>query len=210
MRSTGFELHAEGCQSSLPWHQQMIRDKGTGLAGRRVQAQCRGKQLALALKASKHGDNAAGFMAIQARERWSTSEDMHYRPGHFWLAQAPDVVDVKKLEKRCKIQGITFSPGDYLVRIGRYFDRKASDPSGLTFEEKNPPPNQDSDGSFIINATELRAVNFSMLPAVGPLPLAEIRRSGRLAKVVITPPAPRASEYIMPQEIDNMIRASCR
>ena len=38
--------------------------------------------------------------------------------------------------------------------IGRYFDRVASDTSGLTFEEWAPP-----DGSsFIINATELRAV----------------------------------------------------
>ena len=51
--------------------------------------------------------------------------------------------------------------GDYLVRIGRYFDRAASDASGLTFEEWTPPDGRDS---FIINATELRGVNFTMTP----------------------------------------------
>ena len=58
-----------------------------------------------------------------------------------------------------------FSPGDYLVRIGRYFDRKASDPSALTFEEWTPP----DDSSFVVNATEIRGVNFTMTPtAPGP------------------------------------------
>ena len=50
---------------------------------------------------------------------------MHYRPGHFWLAQAPDVREVRRIDKRCTIDGVMFSVGDYLVRIGRYFDRGA-------------------------------------------------------------------------------------
>ena len=138
---------------------------GTGLAGRRKEAQEEGKVFAQKLKAPTAAAPHNGFIAIQARERWSTSEEVHYRPGHFWLEQAPDVLEVKPIDKRCTIEGVMFSAGDYLIRIGRYFDRVASDPSGLTFEEWTPP-----DGSsFVINATELRGVNFTMTPtAPGP------------------------------------------
>ena len=146
-----------------------------------------------------------GFLAIQARERWSTSEEVHYRPGHFWLAQAPEVLEVRKVEKRCTIESVMFSAGDFLVRIGRYFDRVASDPSGLTFAEWMPP-----DGSgFIINATELRAVNFTMTPTAPLPPLQEVRRSGRRAAVVSAPPLPRPTEYYMDQLVDDDIRRRC-
>ena len=52
-----------------------------------------------------------------------------------------------------------FSAGDFLVRIGRYFDRMAVD-TRLTFEEWTPPDGR----SFVINATEIRGVNFTMTP----------------------------------------------
>lgn len=116
-----------------------MRDLGTGLAGRRKEAQDEGKKLAQMLQAPTQEKQSLGFLAIQARERWSTSEEVHYRPGHFWLAQAPKVLEVCKVEKRCTIESVMFSAGDFLVRIGRYFDRVASDPSGLTFEEWTPP-----------------------------------------------------------------------
>ena len=61
------------------------------------------------------------------------------------------MLEVRKIEKRCTIEGVMFDRDDYLVRIGRYFDRVATDPSGLTFEEWTPP---DGSSSFIINATE--------------------------------------------------------
>lgn len=75
---------------------------------------------------------------MQARERWSIEEDMLYRPGHYWVAQAPDVLEVRKLENRETINGQPFSKGDYMIRIGRYFDKDASDDTGLTFEEWQP------------------------------------------------------------------------
>ena len=98
-----------------------------------------------------------------------------------------------------------FTRDDYLVRIGRYFDRVATDPSGLTFEEWTPPDG----GSFIINATELRAVNFTMTPTVQPPPLKEVRRSGRRAAVVSTPPQPPPTEYSMDRLVDDDIRRRC-
>ena len=98
-----------------------------------------------------------------------------------------------------------FTAGDYLVRIGRYFDRVASDTSGLTFEEWTPPDSS----SFVINATELRGVNFTMTPSVPGPPLVEVRRSGRRAAVVSTPPAPKPKEFIMDRLLDDTIRSRC-
>lgn len=129
----GNSLICDGCCSPLPlpWHEQTVKDLGTGLAGRRKEAQGIGAQLAPTLK-------AGGFFAIQAREQWSLQEDVLYRPGHYWVAQAPDVLEVKKIVKRETINGQPFSPGDYMIRIGRYFDRDPSDDRGLTFEEWQP------------------------------------------------------------------------
>lgn len=131
---------------------------------------------------------------------------MHYRPGHFWLAQAPDVLEVRKVDKRCTIEGVMFTAGDYLVRIGRYFDRVASDTSGLTFEEWTPP----NGSSYVINATELRGVNFTMTPTKGGPPRVQVvsRTSTRSMGIVETE-QPRPEEYEMDQLIDDSIRARC-
>lgn len=239
MTSSGNKLICPGCMhcDKPEWVQQTARDLGTGLAGRRKvrppcvaprlprarplplapltvqcpapaasqEAQHEGKKLAQKLQAPTNEKQGLGFLAIQARERWSTSEEAHYRPGHFWLAQAPNVLEVRKIEKRCTIEGVMFHMDDYLVRIGRYFDRVATDPSGLTFEEWTPP-----DGSsFVINATELRGVNFTMTPTAPPPPLQEVRRSGRRAAVVSTPPHPPLKEYRMDQVVDDDIRRRC-
>lgn len=99
-----------------------------------------------------------------------------------------------------------FSTGDYLVRIGRHFDRMASDPSGLTFEEWSPP---DGSSSFVVNATEIRGVNFTMTPKASSPPLVEIRHSGRLAQAIMPPPQTKPTEYEMDPLIDDQIRARC-
>jgi len=120
-------------------------------------------------------------------------------------AQAPDVLEVRRINKRCTIEGVMFGDGDYLIRIGRYFDRVASDKSGLTFEEWTPP-----DGSsFVINATELRGVNFTMTPTAPPPPPPMPRRSTRSVGIVETPEVPRPTEYTMDQLVDDTIRARC-
>ena len=54
------------------------------------------------------------------------------------MAQAPDVLEVRKILKRETINGQPFHPGDYVIRIGRYFDRDPADTSSLTFEEWLP------------------------------------------------------------------------
>ena len=113
------------------WHEQEAKDLGTGLAGRRMEAQAQGHKYATMLK-------PFGFMAIQARERWSTTEEVYLRPGYCWYAQASDVLDVRKITKRETIAGQPYHPGDYCIRIGRYFDRDPADTSGQIFEEWQP------------------------------------------------------------------------
>lgn len=195
MLSVGDKLVMEHCSHAdkPEWVQQAVRDQGTGSASRRKEAQELGKKLAVKLEAPTEEAPNRGFMAIQAREAWSETEDAHYRPGHYWLAQAPDVLDIQQIKERKSIEGTMFSPGDYLVRIGRYFERDPSDASGLKFVEWVPP---NGDGPFLINATELRAVNFTMTPStVLQNPLSEVRRSGRLSHVISVPPTPRPKEY---------------
>ena len=259
---SGKTLLCEGCASPspLPWYEQSVKRLGTGLAGRRKESQENGHVLAPKLK-------EYSFFAMQARERWSIEEDALYRPGHFWLAQVLDVLEVRKILKRETINGQPFHPGDYMIRIGRYFDRDASDTTSLTFEEWQPelvfsandvdskltitssghvkvdktprnevfwgevtPPelravkiisvdeqwvkyglgkndkfrNPRTGGDFIINSTELRAVNFLMEPI--DKPPVQPRMSGRRAAVVS---APLPKRYKMPKQIDDEIRKAC-
>lgn len=115
---------------------------------------------------------------------------------------------MRRIDKRGTIDGTMFSAGDYLVRVGRHFDRDPSDPSGLTFEEWTPP----DETGFIINATELRGVNFTMSPVDSQFPPIQVRHSGRLAAVIATcttPAQPKAKRYAMDALIDDGIRNRC-
>jgi hypothetical protein len=216
MESSGDKILCIGCvhPDKPAWVQQTINAiSPAGVANRRTIAQAEGKKWAQALKAPTAEKPGDGFMAIQARERWSRSEDNHFRPGHFWLAQAGGVLDVEmeRVNQRCTVEeGVLCNPGDYLVRIGRYFDRDASDASGLTFEDWVPP---DGAESFLVNATELRGVNFSMTPVDtrSRRPLQEVRRSGRGARVglVSAPSVALPKRYVMDRVIDDEIRSRC-
>ena len=133
--ATEGELHCLECDSgqrfgapAFPWREQTVKDLGTGLAGRRKNAQVLGCALAKKIKPGE-------FFALQAREQWSASESVHLRPGYFWVAQAGSNFRIEVADKRMTIGGTVFSKGDLIIRIGRYFDRDVADPSGLTFEE---------------------------------------------------------------------------
>ena len=61
-------------------------------------------------------------------------------------------------------------------------------------------------GGFVINATELRSVNFSMQAVDVPLRFTPSRRHGRRA-AVLTAPVPK--RYKMHKDIDSEIRGRC-
>ena len=57
----------------------VTRTDAAGVANKKKQAQAEGHKMAAKL-------GIGMFIAVQARERWSTSENIHFRPGHYWLA----------------------------------------------------------------------------------------------------------------------------
>ena len=72
------------CVDRGSWvEQELKRRDASGVANRRKLAQSKGHQLARQLKVGM-------WVAVQARERWSTTEDVHMREGHFWLARVVD------------------------------------------------------------------------------------------------------------------------
>eukprot|EP00965_Chrysotila_dentata_P193216 6175616-Pleurochrysis_carterae.AAC.1 len=203
MVSAGLELCSPECPmaAALPWKQITVKELPlTGVANRRIVAQEQGRLLAQRLTPD-------AYFAVQARADWSSSEEVHYRPGHFWLAQAPPESEflVERVHRRSTADGTAYSSGDFKIKVGRYFDREASDASGLSFEEWTAP-----DGSsHFVNSTELRAVNFTM-DAVGQQVLPQVRASrGRRAGVVRAAPASRPRRVRMPAEVDDDIRSRC-
>ena len=60
------------------------------------------------------------FAAVQARELWSTSEEVHLRPGHHWVFELGDAGDDTCVEKTFKLanrthemyKGVRFDTGD--------------------------------------------------------------------------------------------------
>ena len=88
----------------------------------------------------------------------------------------------------------------------------AGSPGGwVEFQEGGRIRNPPSAGDFVVNATELRAIAFSMQPLDRQLPLSEVtvRKSGRLAAIVSVPPGPLPKRYSLDVTNDNEIRAKC-
>ena len=72
---TGLTKVAGGCTRTEPWTEHHVeRTDAAGVANDRTRSQAAGKAL---VKNLKVGD----WVAVQARERWSTKDVVHYRPG---------------------------------------------------------------------------------------------------------------------------------
>eukprot|EP00965_Chrysotila_dentata_P180525 5959505-Pleurochrysis_carterae.AAC.4 len=193
MVSTGTQLTSAECPhaTALQWQHITVKElPRTGVANKRIVAQEQGRELAQRLK-------PGAYFAAQARADWSSSEELHYRTGHYWLAQAPPESEfsVERVQKRSTTDGTAYSSGDCKIKVGRYFDREVSDASGLAFEECTAP-----DGaSHFVDSTELRAVNFTMDVVGQALPQVRASR-GRRAGVVLAAPSLRPHRLRMPAE----------
>ena len=158
---------------------------------------------------------------MQARERWSTSESIHFRPGHYWLARTVDAGDgtciVKKVDKqRETINGNLFTKGDYAIAV-EWFDRSAEDAAGLTFVSWTPP--DAPEGLHVVNSSELREISLDVRrqkPVVQGPPLKSVKRKKRGGKrkgtgIVRVPPTkdPAGTFYEVKYEDDNRVRARC-
>ena len=52
------------------------------------------------------------------------------------MAQKDVLEVVRKVTKRETINGTSFSPGDYVIRVGRYFDKDPSDDASRRYGSK--------------------------------------------------------------------------
>jgi len=207
------------------------RTDAAGVANERKRAQALGHKLARKLQV---GD----WVAVQARERWSTKEVVHYRAGHHWLGRVVDAgADhflgkgvLKQVTKRREdIDGTMFTEGDIAIAV-EWYDRTTEDDEGLLFTKE-----VGADGAAVrsvINSTELRAASstpfdngllFTMAPVVEqaiqpafkPPPrqvTPAVTRTGRAAAVVelaAEPPPADDTVYSMPAAMDQEIRRGC-
>ena len=70
---------------------------------------------------------------VQARELWSTKEEIHYRPGHHWLFEFGHAGNGMCIEKTFKLpprqfevyKGVRFYNGDSALVIKRWLHRVA-------------------------------------------------------------------------------------
>jgi hypothetical protein len=155
----------DGCTSGSKWTEHVVaRNDLAGIGARRVQAQSNGHKRAAKLHgkdAKEAMDGIGRFILVQARERWSTKEEVHFRQGHYWLARTVEsspgsgTCIVEKVEKNKFINGNRFDRGDYVIAV-EWFDREAADGDGLSFTKW--VPDEDEDERMVVNSTELRAV----------------------------------------------------
>jgi len=224
-------LRVDGCTGpERRWTEHHVeRTDAAGVANERKRAQALGHKLARKLKV---GD----WIAVQARERWSTKEVVHYRAGHHWVGRVVDAGAkhflgdgvLKQVTKRREdIDGTMFTEGDIAIAV-EWYDRTTDDDEGLSFCKEIG-----SDGAAvrgIINSTELRAasstpfdnglqftmaaeVEQAIVPAFRPAQVTPaVTRTGRTAAVVAlaaAPPPPDDTVYVMPARVDHEIRRGC-
>ena len=86
MVSAGSKLNVPGCTRSklTVWDEFKVTSKeAAGIANREKRLEERRTKLRPHLK-------PGNYAAVQARERWSTAEDVHLRPGHHWVFELGD------------------------------------------------------------------------------------------------------------------------
>ena len=117
MASTGNKLQVAGCSRAhlTVWEEfKVASTERTGIANREKRLQERRSKIRPHLK-------PGNYAAVQARERWSTAEDVHLRPGHHWVFELGDAGDGKGcFEKTFKLarrtwemyKGTRFDDGD--------------------------------------------------------------------------------------------------
>ena len=123
-----------------------------------------------------------GGVYRQSHEVWSTEEETHLCPGHFWICKFGTVPGSRtSVEKKFDLEtrnweeykDTRYYDGDKSLVVELWLHRVGDDLSGLTFQEWDPSTGTD-DGSvpveMFVKSSELRAVDFH-LEEVSPLQL---------------------------------------
>ena len=136
---------------------------------------------------------------MQARELWSTKEEIHLRPGQHWLSAFGDAGDGTCIDKPSEhelhadgsfklaprkwveYKGVRFYNGDMALVVKRWLHRVETDASGLTFTEWDEAMEKAPDAptlGTILNSSELRAAGFKLEERLPP-ELEAVARTGR-------------------------------
>ena len=143
--------------------------QASGIANAKMRAKALWQELKRLLKAGK-------FAAVQARELWSTEEQVHMRPGHFWACVLGDADGkgspilfgpfVKQQhwpptegeegwkEEFRSLTRQRYDAGDCALLVRCYYHRTPDDREGLTFVRWQARPGE----TLVITSSELRAV----------------------------------------------------
>ena len=176
--------------SPFKWWNCSVQRKDTrGVANRRIEAQTKGHNLAKQLKPGM-------MVAVQDRQN---------NESEYVIGVTADVGDnsciVKQVQDRSeRINGTKFDRGDYVVAV-QWLVRLAEDSEQRTFELKPDAP-QD-----VFNSTELRCIDVQLDKQDGNL--APVRRSLRERSRVAAQAVVRATKYVVPTIVEQMILVEC-
>jgi len=194
---------------TIPGVHQITCDAASGVANARM------RQRELWEKKLKPKLKAGLYAAVQARAAWSTDEESHYRPGHFWvfeLGEENGSPIVQTFDRRSTYKGIRFDKGESALCVRRWLHRASDDPNGLTFVHWLAPPGE----LLVVDSSELRAVGFQLLKP-------SVRRGSRTLRSMTPAVWAMLSEtaaaqadysdpslrYLLPSQEDGEIRALC-
>jgi hypothetical protein len=172
------------------------------------------------LKRAKPG----AWCCVQAREEWSTEEETHRSPGHFWICNLgtfPGTMSCveRKFEfhgRKCKweqYKDTRYSDGDRVLVVELWLHRVVDDLSGLTFQEWDPSAGTDDTSApvaMIVNSSEMCAADFPLVE-VRSVHLDSVARGGRRTSgaTVRNLQGVGNSTFVLSVENDNDFRSRC-
>ncbi len=121
---------------------------------------------------------------------WSTEEEAHLSPGHFWVCKFGTVPgNMSCVEKKIELKtrkweeykGTRYYDGDKPLVVELWLHRVTDDLSGLTFQEWDPSAGTDDASvpvAMLVNWSELCSTDFN-LAEVSPLQLDAVTRGDR-------------------------------
>ncbi len=161
---------------------------------------------------------------IQAREVWSSEEEVNMWSGHFWICKFGTFPgSMTCVERKFELQGrkckweeykdTRYSDGDSALVVELWLHRVADDLSGLTFQEWDPSAGSDDTSApvtMLVNSSELRATDFPLVE-VRPLQLDAVSHGDRRTHgaAVRKIQGVGNSTFVLSVENDNDFRSRC-
>ena len=153
---------------------------------------------------------------------WSTEEEAHLCPGHFWICKFGTVSgSMTCVEKKFELQtrkweeykGTRYYDGDKTLVVELWLYRVADDLSGLTFQEWDPSTGTDDASvpvSMVVNSSELSTADFHLVEVRSPQ-LDEVVRGDRRTHGVTVRKLQGVgnSTFALSVENDNDFRSRC-